>query len=141
MKSADSWKIPKPKYIKNETQFFPIVKKIINCTLKVILQQKIVFKWRQPLRNANNIKINQWKLVLHVEKIRMCQIKYFFLLYWWMFIRDPMNGKTEIYRLSCLVWIFKCFKWDAFTKIFYMQNETVLELFNFYGTFHFILSN
>ena len=141
MKFADSWKIQKPKYLENKTQFFPIVKKIINCTLKAILQQKIVFKRRQPLRSANNIKINQWKWVLQVEKNRMCQVKCFFLLYWLMLIRDPMNDKTEISRLSCSVWIFKYFKWDAFKTIFYMKNETVFELFNFYGTSHFILSN
>ena len=52
-----------------------------------------------------------------------------------------INGKTEIYRLlPCSVRIFKCFKWDAFKNIFFMKNETVLELFNFYGTLHFILS-
>ena len=51
-----------------------------------------------------------------------------------MLIRDPINGKTEIYRLSCSVRIFKCFKWDAFRIIFYMKNETLLELFNFYGS-------
>ena len=51
-----------------------------------------------------------------------------------MLIRDPVNDKTEIYGLSCSVWIFKCFKWDAFKTIFYIKNERVLELFNFYGT-------
>ena len=53
-----------------------------------------------------------------------------------MLIRDPINGKTDIYRLSCLVRIFKCFKWDAFRIIFCMKNETLLELFNFYGSAH-----
>ena len=55
-----------------------------------------------------------------------------------MLIRDPINGKTEIYRFSCLVQIFKCFKWDAFRIIFYMKNETLLELFNFYGSAHIL---
>ena len=45
-----------------------------------------------------------------------------------------MNGKTEIYRLSYSVRIFKCFKWDVFNAIFSTKNETMLELFNFYGT-------
>ena len=45
-----------------------------------------------------------------------------------------MNGKTEIYRLSYSVRIFKCFKWDVFNTIFSTKNETMLELFNFYDT-------
>ena len=48
-----------------------------------------------------------------------------------MLIRDPINGKTEIYRLSCLVRIFKCFKWDAFRIVLYMKNKN-----NFYGSAH-----
>ena len=44
-------------------------------------------------------------------------------------------------RLSRSVRVSKCFKWDAFKTMFYMKNETVSELFNFYGTLHFILSN
>ena len=43
-----------------------------------------------------------------------------------MLICDPMNGKTEIYRLSCSVRIFKCFEWDTFKVVFYMKNETLL---------------
>ena len=141
MRFADSWKIQNPKYLENEKQFFPIVKKSLIALWRLYYSKKIVFKRRQPLRSANNIKINQWKWVLKLKKSRICQVKHFFLLYWWMLIRDPVNDKTEIYGLSCSVWIFKCFKWDAFKTIFYMKNETVLELFNFYGTLHFILSN
>ena len=58
-----------------------------------------------------------------------------------MLSRDPMNGKTEIYRLLCLVRIFECFKWDAFKTTFYIKNEAMLELFNFYGSLHFTLNN
>ena len=58
-----------------------------------------------------------------------------------MLIRDPINSKTDIYRLSCLVRIFKCFKWDAFRIIFSMKNETLLELFNFYGSAHILHSH
>ena len=43
-----------------------------------------------------------------------------------MLICDPMNGKTEIYQLSCSVRIFKCFEWDTFKVVFYMKNETLL---------------
>ena len=64
----------------------------------------------------------------------MCQVKYLFLLHWWRLIQDPMNDKTEIYRLSYSVRIFKCFKWDVFNTIFSTKNETMLELFNFYDT-------
>ena len=131
-------KIQKPTYLQNEAQFFAIVKKIINCTLKAILQQKIVLQQRQHLRSANNIYKNKsMKMSLTSSKNRMCQIKYSFPLYWWMLIHYPMNDKSEIYRLSCSVQIFKCFKWDAFKTIFYMKNEVLLDLFNFYGTLHF----
>ena len=37
IKFADSWKTQKSKYLENEKQFFPLVKKIINCTLNAIL--------------------------------------------------------------------------------------------------------
>ena len=32
LKFADSWKTQKFKYLEKETQFFPLVKKLINCT-------------------------------------------------------------------------------------------------------------
>ena len=35
LKFADSWKTQKSKYLENITQFFPMVKKFINCTLNV----------------------------------------------------------------------------------------------------------
>ena len=53
-------------------------------------------------------------------------------------IRDPMNGKTEIYQLSCSVRIFKYFKWDTFKIIFDMKNGTLFELFNCYGSVHIL---
>ena len=105
---------------------FPIIKKFINCTLKAILQQKNSFS--EEVTSGGVL----WKWVLQVEKNRMCQIMYFMYLYWWMLIRDPMNGKTEIYRLSCSVLIFKCFKWEAFRIIFYMKNKSYL---TFMGAF------
>ena len=37
MKFADSWKTQKSKYFENETQFIPLVKIFINCTLRAIL--------------------------------------------------------------------------------------------------------
>ena len=55
-----------------------------------------------------------------------------------MLIHDPINGKTEIYRSPSLVQIFKCFKWDAFRIIFYVKNETLLELFDFHGSAHIL---
>ena len=66
------------------------------------------------------------------RKNTKCQVKHLSVLFWWMFINDPMihlimnsYGKTEIYCLSVSVQIFKCFKWDAFKTIFSMKNETV----------------
>ena len=38
-----SWKRKISKYLENKRQFFPLVKKLINCTLRAILFQKIVF--------------------------------------------------------------------------------------------------
>ena len=43
LKFTDSWKTQKSKYLQNETQFFLLVKKFINCSLRAILWQKIVF--------------------------------------------------------------------------------------------------
>ena len=37
LKFADLWKTQKSKYVQNETQFFRLVKKFINCTLWTIL--------------------------------------------------------------------------------------------------------
>ena len=44
LKFAHLWETQKPKYLENERQFFPFVKKCINCTLRAILWQKIVFR-------------------------------------------------------------------------------------------------
>ena len=54
---------------------------------------------------------------------------------------ESLLTKTEIYRLSYSVRIFKCFKLNAFKTIFSMKNQTILELFNFYGGLYFILSS
>ena len=52
-----------------------------------------------------------------------------------------LTGKTEIYSLSDSVQIFKYFKWDAFKTLFSMKNETIKELFDYYGALINILSN
>ena len=36
-KFSDLWKTKKSKYLYKETQFFPLVKKLINCTFRAIL--------------------------------------------------------------------------------------------------------
>ena len=38
LKFADSWKTEKSKYLKKKIQVFPLVKKLINCTLRAILE-------------------------------------------------------------------------------------------------------
>ena len=43
LKFADSWKTQKSKYLENEMQFFPVVKKFINYTLRAILSTKNSF--------------------------------------------------------------------------------------------------
>ena len=40
LKFADSWKTQKSKYLENEMQFFPVVKRFINYTLRAILSTK-----------------------------------------------------------------------------------------------------
>ena len=57
-----------------------------------------------------------------------------------MLIRNPINDKTEIYRLSYSVRIFKCFKWDTLKIIFCIKNETVLSYLTFM-LLYLILSN
>ena len=38
LKFADSWKTEKSKYLENKIQLFALVKKLINCTLRAILE-------------------------------------------------------------------------------------------------------
>ena len=37
LKFTSSWKTQKAKYLENESQFFPLVKKFVNCTFRAIL--------------------------------------------------------------------------------------------------------
>ena len=57
---------------------------------KLFSSQKLIF----TLRSANNVQINQLKWVSSVKKTEYCQVKYFFLLYWWMLICNPMIHLT-----------------------------------------------
>ena len=41
---VDLCKTHKSKYLEKETQFLPLIKKIINCTLRALLWQKICQK-------------------------------------------------------------------------------------------------
>ena len=52
-----------------------------------------------------------------------------------------LPGKADIYQLFDSVQIFKCFKWNPFETKFSMKNETILDLFSFYGTLSQILGN
>ena len=54
LKFADSWKTQKSLYFENETQFLPLVKKFINCTLRTILLQKLVFLAKVTFKVSRN---------------------------------------------------------------------------------------
>ena len=59
LKLADSWKTQKSKYLENETQFFPLVKKFINCILKGNIIADLTFNSAQEF-----VKIKSWLLLI-----------------------------------------------------------------------------
>ena len=73
---VDSWKTQISKYLSTKN-FFPLVKKIVNCTLRAILWQKNSFLVEVNFKSKANFELTFFPYLTNRKSLRNCQKRLF----------------------------------------------------------------